>query len=98
MKLIKPTSKLLGILAVVLVLVYLSSFRLTSTAADVKAFVGAQVFDGTGKPAIKNAVLIVRDGKVEAVGPAAVVRPPAGAQTIDLAGKFVIPGLISTHV
>jgi len=98
MKLIKPTSKLLGILTVVLVLVYLSSFRQASTAADVKAFVGAQVFDGTGKPAIKNAVLIVRDGRVEAVGPSAVVHPPAGAQTINLAGKFVIPGLISTHV
>src|SRR5262249_40944671 len=67
-------------------------------AADVKAFVGARLLDGTGKPAIDNAVLIVRGGKVEKVGPASRLRPPAGAQVINLAGKFIIPGLISTHV
>ena len=64
----------------------------------VQAFVGARVIDGSGKPAIENAVLLVRDGRIEALGPANVVRPPAGARTVDLAGKFVIPGLISAHV
>src|SRR6185369_7686518 len=68
------------------------------TDANVKAFVGAQVLDGTGKPAIRNAVLIVRAGKVESIAPSAGLPPPATAQTINLAGKFVIPGLISTHV
>ncbi|HEV2666250.1 MAG TPA: amidohydrolase family protein, partial [Blastocatellia bacterium] len=68
------------------------------TSAGVKAFVGARLIDGSGKPAIENAALIVRDGRVEAVGPASKVKPPAGAQTINLAGKFIIPGLISTHV
>jgi imidazolonepropionase-like amidohydrolase len=70
----------------------------SATPAGVKAFVGARLIDGAGKPAIENAVLIVRDGRVEAVGPASGVKPPAGAQTINLAGKFIIPGLISTHV
>jgi imidazolonepropionase-like amidohydrolase len=69
-----------------------------ATSARVKAFVGARLIDGSGKPAIENAALIVRDGRVESVGPASKLKPPAGAQTIDLAGKFVIPGLISTHV
>jgi imidazolonepropionase-like amidohydrolase len=64
----------------------------------VQAFVGARVIDGSGKPAIENAVLVVRDGRIEALGPANAVRPPAGARTVDLAGKFVIPGLISAHV
>ncbi len=68
------------------------------TSAGVKAFVGARLIDGAGKPAIENAALIVRNGRVEAVGPASEVKPPAGAQTINLAGKFIIPGLISTHV
>jgi imidazolonepropionase-like amidohydrolase len=68
------------------------------TSAGVKAFVGARLIDGAGKPTIENAALIVRDGRVDAVGPASEVKPPAGAQTIDLAGKFIIPGLISTHV
>jgi imidazolonepropionase-like amidohydrolase len=64
----------------------------------VQAFVGARVIDGTGAPPIENAVIIVRDGRIDAVGPAGTVRPPTGAPTIDLAGKFVIPGLISAHV
>jgi imidazolonepropionase-like amidohydrolase len=64
----------------------------------VQAFVGARVIDGTGTPPIDNAVIVVRDGRIDAIGPAGTVRPPTGAQTIDLAGKFVIPGLISAHV
>src|SRR5262245_10559911 len=69
-----------------------------ATSAGVKAFFGARLIDGSGKSAIENASLIVRDGRVESVGPASKLKPPAGAQTINLAGKFVIPGLISTHV
>src|SRR5499427_9930108 len=68
------------------------------TSAGVKAFVGARLIDGSGKPAVENAALIERDGRVEAVGPASEVKIPAGAQTINLTGKFIIPGLISTHV
>jgi imidazolonepropionase-like amidohydrolase len=70
----------------------------SATSAGVKAFVGARLIDGSGHPAVENAALIVRDGRVEAVGPASKVKPPAGAQTINLAGKFIIPGMISTHV
>ena len=69
-----------------------------ATSAGVKAFVGARLIDGSGKPAVENAALIARDGRVEAAGPASEVKTPAGAQTINLAGKFIIPGLISTHV
>jgi len=69
-----------------------------ATSAGMKAFVGARLIDGSGKPAVENAALIARDGRVEAVGPASEVKTPAGAQTINLAGKFIIPGLISTHV
>jgi imidazolonepropionase-like amidohydrolase len=67
-------------------------------AAGVKAFVGSRIVDATGRGPIENGVILVRDGKVEAVGPASGVKPPADAEKIDLAGKFVIPGLISTHV
>ena len=70
----------------------------TALPASVKAFTGASVFDGTGKSAIPNATIIVRDGKVEAVGPSSKVRPPAGAEIVNVSGKFIIPGMISTHV
>lgn len=75
-----------------------ASARQSATATGVKAYVGANVIDGAGKLAVENAALIARDGKVEAVGPASKIKLPPGAQTINLAGKFIIPGLISAHV
>jgi imidazolonepropionase-like amidohydrolase len=66
-----------------------------SAFADEKAFTGARVIDGTGKAAIENATIVVRDGRITAVGRSVSV--PAGAQRIDLAGKTVIPGLINAH-
>ena len=62
--------------------------------ADEKAFTRARVIDGTGKAAMENATIVVRDGRIVSVGRVAV---PPGAQRIDLAGKTVIPGLINAH-
>jgi len=59
------------------------------------AFTGARVIDGTGKAAVENATIVVRNGRVEAVGRS--VKVPDGAQRVDLAGKTVIPGLINAH-
>jgi imidazolonepropionase-like amidohydrolase len=70
----------------------------SATSAGVKAFIGARIIDGAGKVAFENGSLIVRDGRVESVGPASEVKLPTGAQTINMAGKFIIPGLISAHV
>jgi imidazolonepropionase-like amidohydrolase len=63
----------------------------------VKAFVGARLFDGTGRPAMAHSVLVVKDGRVTAVGLARDVRVPPGAERIDLSGRFVIPGLVNAH-
>jgi imidazolonepropionase-like amidohydrolase len=75
-----------------------SAAALQPTAPPVRAFVGARVLDGTGKPALENAVIVVRGGRIDAIGPASSVRPPDGAQVQDLTGKTVMPGLISAHV
>jgi imidazolonepropionase-like amidohydrolase len=64
-------------------------------ADDVKVFTGATIIDGTGKPAIAKATLVVRNGRIEAVGPS--VRAPAGAMLIDATGKTIIPGLVNAH-
>src|ERR1041384_3075717 len=63
-------------------------------AADV-AFVGARVIDGTGKPAMEKSTVLVRNGRIESVGPSVSV--PAGVQRIDAAGKTIIPGLVNAH-
>ena len=62
-----------------------------------QAFVGARIIDGTGENPIDDGVLVVRDGRIEAVGTSAELTVPEGATLIDVAGKTIIPGLINTH-
>src|SRR3712207_4695682 len=68
-----------------------------STAPVPKAFIGARVIDGTGRAPIKNGVIVVRDGRIEAVGPSSTVAVPASAERINASGKTIIPGIINTH-
>src|ERR1700704_3477397 len=62
---------------------------------DVQAWVGVRIIDGTGRSAIENATLVVRNGRIEAVGRR--VKVPAGANRIDAKGRTIIPGLINAH-
>ncbi len=41
--------------------------------------------------------MLVENGRVTWVGPAAQLKAPAGAELIDLSGKFVMPGIINLH-
>jgi imidazolonepropionase-like amidohydrolase len=41
--------------------------------------------------------LLIQDGKIKAVGDARTVRLSSDVQTIDLAGKTIMPGLVDTH-
>ncbi|RAK50765.1 amidohydrolase family protein [Phenylobacterium deserti] len=56
------------------------------------------LIDGTGAAPAPNSGLIIQDGRITWVGPAASLRAPAGASTVDLSGKYVMPGLIDLHV
>ncbi len=60
------------------------------------AFINARIIPIVG-PTIEQGTLIVRSGKITAVGDAQTVRPPSGATIVDLAGKTVMPGLVDTH-
>ncbi|MBT5871937.1 MAG: amidohydrolase family protein [Candidatus Latescibacteria bacterium] len=62
-----------------------------------KAFVGARLIDGTGADPINDAVLVIRDGRIESVGPATQVSVPEGALLVDLRGRTIMPGMINTH-
>jgi imidazolonepropionase-like amidohydrolase len=70
-------------------------FIMVDTAVVV--LTGVRVVDGTGAPPAENQSIVIRDGRIEAVGPAAQVRAPAGAQVIDLPGHTVIPGMVGMH-
>src|SRR5690242_19059609 len=52
---------------------------------------GGTVYPISG-PKIENATVLIRDGRIEAVGTSVAV--PAGATRIDASGKWVTPGLI----
>jgi imidazolonepropionase-like amidohydrolase len=90
----------LRILGMLLLLLWMSWFSMgqTKSAGAAKVFIGATLIDGAGNPPLQNAVVVVRNGRVEAVGRASEVSVPSGAQKIDLKGKFLLPGLLSTHV
>lgn len=55
------------------------------------------LIDGDGKAPVAGAGMIVTDGRIQWVGPAAQMKAPAGAQAVDLGGKFVVPGIINLH-
>lgn len=55
------------------------------------------LFDATGAPPVRDAVVVVADGRITAVGPRATTAVPPGATTLDLSGRFVMPGLVDCH-
>jgi imidazolonepropionase-like amidohydrolase len=59
----------------------------------VTALVGATVHP-VSSPAISDGVILIADGRIAAVGPAAAVDVPAGADVVNLTGKHVYPGFI----
>ncbi len=63
----------------------------------VVALTHVRVIDGTGGPAHDDQTVVIRDGRIAAVGSASATPVPAGALTLDLAGKSVIPGLVMVH-
>jgi imidazolonepropionase-like amidohydrolase len=59
------------------------------------AIVGGRVVPVAGAP-VEDGVVLVRDGRIEAVG--RDLRVPEGAERVDAAGKVVLPGLVDAHV
>jgi enamidase len=65
--------------------------------SPVVALTHARVIDGTGAPARDDQTLVIRDGRIAAIGASRSVAIPTGALVIDLTGKSVIPGLVMVH-
>jgi imidazolonepropionase-like amidohydrolase len=61
------------------------------------ALVGATLIDGSGGPAVPDAVIVVRRGRVESVGTRAGFTLPARTTQVDVPGRWIIPGLIDSH-
>lgn len=65
--------------------------------SDISAFVGAQIWDGTGSEMIPNGVILVENGRISEVGTGDEIVIPPGAEVEDLSDRIVVPGLINTH-
>ncbi len=62
------------------------------------ALVGARLIDGTGRPPVTAATVLIEGQKIAAVLPAGKGPIPPGTLTYDLRGKTLMPGLIDGHV
>lgn len=82
-----------SILAVIFACAILSSANAATTVLK-----GFTLIDGTGHAAVPNSALIMDEDRIVWVGAAAALKIPAGATVLDLGKKFVLPGLIDTHV
>jgi len=67
------------------------------TEAPVIALSHVRVIDGTGSAARDDQTIVISDGKIQSVEPSASAKIPANAQTLELNGYTVLPGLVGMH-
>lgn len=68
-------------------------------AVDAPIFVlnHIRIIDGSGGAPQEDQAIVIANGKIQSIGPAASVQVPEGAQRIDRAGYTAIPGLVGMH-
>jgi len=58
---------------------------------------GGKLIDGTDRPPIDDAVIVIQGGRFQAVGRGGDIAIPEVAEVIDVKGKTVLPGFIDGH-
>jgi imidazolonepropionase-like amidohydrolase len=88
-----------GLLAVALAVA--SAFPATGQTQPetVTVYRHATLIDGTGGPARRDMAVVVKGERIARVAPDAELKPAdlAGARTVDLTAKYLLPGLIDSH-
>jgi imidazolonepropionase-like amidohydrolase len=68
------------------------------TAAGAMLLTNVRLVDGTGRPPVPEAAVLVQDGKISYAGPAdSAPPPPADVRVVDAKGGTVLPGLVEAH-
>src|SRR5258708_39860485 len=76
----------------------LSSFlSVCAACAETAVLKNFTLIDGATARPQPNSAMVIVDGRIQWVGPASELKAPAGSQTTDLSGKFVMPGIINLH-
>ncbi|MGH9647870.1 MAG: hypothetical protein ACRD4E_13755 [Bryobacteraceae bacterium] len=84
--------------ALPLALLLLASCGSPGDSSPVKVIVGAKLDPGHDNPRLEYSVIVIRDGKFQAVGPEASTPVPKGAQIIAGKGKLVTPAPSSSLI
>jgi len=74
--------------------VFLAAFSLSAETKVLKNFT---LIDGNGGAPLASAAMIIDNGRISWIGSASELKAPGGAETVDLTGKFVMPGIINLH-
>jgi len=83
------------IILVVVVLIF-SAESVSQSNGQTIIFTHANVIDGVSSRPIKDASVVIADGKIKEISTAETKTD--GAKVIDLKGKYLMPGLIDAHV
>ncbi|PYP14141.1 MAG: hypothetical protein DMD52_14300 [Gemmatimonadetes bacterium] len=75
-----------------------TAFPTPSIAPPPTALLGATLVDPAAAGPLRDAVVVLRDGRIACAGSRAACPVPADADSVNAAGKWIIPGLIDTHV
>jgi imidazolonepropionase-like amidohydrolase len=59
---------------------------------------GGTLIDGTGRGVTPDAQILIRDGVIADIRSGGSLDNPAGVQVVEANGKFIIPGLIDSHI
>lgn len=72
-------------------------FVATAASAQQTVIDRVTVIDGTGGAPLRNAVVVIEQGRIRAVGAKGAVALPEGAERIDGGGGYLVPGFIEMH-
>jgi imidazolonepropionase-like amidohydrolase len=65
--------------------------------SEIKVLKNFTLIDGTGRPPAAASSMIVDNGRIRWIGSTANLKAPVSAEVIDLAGAYVMPGIINLH-
>jgi imidazolonepropionase-like amidohydrolase len=100
-------TRLAAIALVALTSVQLSAQAVNTLSKEVQQYVAVpetsvaltnvRVVDGTGAAPLEGQTVVIQNGRIASVSPAATATVPPGARVMDLAGHTVLPGLVGMH-
>lgn len=81
-----------------LIICFYFAFAVIQASAQTTAFVNVNVIPMDKQRVLQNQTVIIRDNLITEIGSSKKIKVPKDAVRIDAQGKYLIPGLVDTHV